>query len=330
MKDFYQILGVSKGASEDEIKKAYRAKALIYHPDRNSDSGAEEKFKELGEAYEVLSDVTLKAQYDNRPTHPHPSHSYGGRTREDIFKRTYTPPPQNRGSNLRVRIRLTLSEIATGTEKKIRIRRLVKCTTCNGTGGEKNSSTVICGICWGQGYEYDYFTKSEVICGDCGGAGRIPIHKCHTCGGHGLTNSEDVIDIDVPAGVRSGMTMNMSGKGNESKSGLTGNLYIVVEEIPHRYLRRRGSDLLFAMRVSIVDAIMGGTMEIPTATGLANIKVEAGTQNDVTLRLKGMGLPVFNGSSRGDILVSVVIVIPNNPTPEERAIIEQLRGGNKH
>jgi molecular chaperone DnaJ len=356
-RDYYEILGVTKSATKDEIKKAYRKQALKFHPDKNpGDKSSEEKFKEAAEAYEVLSNDEKKARYD-RYGHAGMGNSghggYGGHdmTVEDIFSsfgdifgdafggfggfssgRRGGGRRVNKGSNLRVKVKLSLQEIATGAEKKIKVKKYVPCATCNGSGAADSKSHSDCSTCHGSGHVTRITNtllgqmQSTSVCPACGGEGKIITKKCGTCYGEGIVEKEEVIKINIPAGVGKGMQMTVAGKGNSPRrGGVDGDLLVVIDEEEHEDLLREGNDLIYNLFISVPDAITGTNVEVPTVEGQVKIKIEPGTQPGKILRLRGKGLPEVNGYGRGDLLVNVNVWIPKNLTREEMKIIEKFR-----
>lgn len=354
-RDYYEILGVTKGASAEEIKKAYRQMAIKYHPDKNpGDKAAEEKFKEAAGAYEVLSDSDKKSRYDRFGHQGVGGAGSGGGPRytrmEDIFEHFgdvfggahpfesffggggQSQRQYRRGSNLRIKVRLTLEEIAHGVEKKVRVNKFIPCNSCTGTGAEKGSSFHTCDTCKGSGQVRRVTNtmlgqmQTTSTCPACGGEGQTITVKCKSCHGSGVTRGDELISIQIPAGVGEGMQLNMSGKGNAAeRGGINGDLYIVVEEIPHESLQRDGINLLFEHFMSIPDAVLGTTAEIPTMEGKARIKIEPGTQSGKVVRLKGKGLPEVNGYHKGDLLVSLNIWTPQKLGKEEIAFLEKMK-----
>jgi molecular chaperone DnaJ len=353
-RDYYEILGVSKTATKDEIKKAYRKQALKYHPDKNpGDKSAEDQFKEAAEAYEVLSNDDKRARYD-RFGHSglgNSGNGYSGQgmTMEDIFssfgdifgdafggfggfstgRRSRSV---NKGSNLRVKVKLNLQEIATGAEKKLKVRKYVPCSTCKGTGAADSSSYSDCSTCRGTGHVTRITNtllgqmQTTSVCPSCGGEGKIITKKCTTCFGEGIVEKEEIIKINIPAGVGKGMQMTVSGKGNSPRrGGIDGDLLVVIDEEEHDELMREGNDLIYNLFISVPDAITGTNVEVPTVDGQVKIKIEPGTQPGKILRLRGKGLPEVNGYGRGDLLVNVNVWIPKNLTKEEMKLIEKFR-----
>lgn len=353
-RDFYEILGVSKGADETEIKKAYRKMAVKYHPDKNpGDAEAEEKFKEAAEAYDVLSDKDKKARYD-RFGHQgmgggNQGGGYygGGMSMDDIFSQFgdifgqsgfggFGGQSQGRrvqkGSNLRIKVKLNLEEIAKGIEKKIKVNKFVSCKICSGTGAEKGSSFSTCGTCRGAGRVTRITNtilgqmQTASTCPACDGEGKTVANKCKTCHGDGITRDEEVISINIPAGVAEGMQLNVAGKGNAApRGGIPGDLIISIEEVEHPDLKRDGNNLYYNCYVSFIDAALGTSIEIPTLEGKAKFKIEEGTQSGKVYRLRGKGLPEVNSYSRGDLLVDVNVWTPQKLSDEEKSNLEKLR-----
>lgn len=353
-RDFYEILGVSRGASADEIKKAYRAMALKFHPDRNpNNKEAEEKFKEAAEAYEVLSDKDKRARYDQfghaaMGGNGGGGFSGGGMNMEDIFSqfgdifgdafgfggggRSQGGRRVQKGSNLRIKVKLTLEEIAHGVEKKIKVHKHVSCKTCHGSGAAASSGTQTCGTCRGSGYVNRVTNtilgqmQTTSPCPTCHGEGQIIKDRCKACGGDGIVRGEEVITINLPAGVFEGMQLSMNGKGNAApRGGINGDLIIAVEEIEHEFLKREGINLFYEHYINFADAALGTSIEVPTIDGKAKIKIDPGTQSGKVLRLKGKGIPDVNGYGKGDMLVNINVWTPQNLTAEEKKILEKFK-----
>ncbi len=358
-RDYYEVLEISKNASAEEIKKAYRQKALKFHPDKNpGDKNAEENFKEAAEAYEVLSNPEKKARYD-RFGHAGMGNGGGygggfggGMSMDDIFSQfgdifggafgggfsgggfgggSSRGKRVNRGSNLRIKVKLTLEEILKGVEKKIKVSKYVACKSCNGSGAKNGTSFRNCSTCNGTGRitrvtnTFLGQMQTTSTCPSCGGEGQIITEKCNTCFGNGIVKEDEVITINIPAGVGEGMQMSMSGKGNAAaRGGMPGDLIILIEEIRHESLIRDGNNLLYDHYISFPEAAIGTTIEVPTLEGKARIKIDPGTQSSKVLRLKGKGLPSVNAYGRGDLLVNINVWTPQNISKEERSILESL------
>ncbi|WP_341225283.1 molecular chaperone DnaJ [uncultured Arcticibacterium sp.] len=357
-RDFYEVLGVSKGATPEELKKAYRKLAIKYHPDKNpDDKSAEDKFKEIAEAYSVLSDDQKKARYDQF------GHAgmggaaggggQGGFTVDDIFSQfgdifgdgspfgSFFGGSQGRGgggqrvrkgSDLRIKLTLTLSDIAKGVEKKIKVKRYTSCNTCSGNGAKNGTSLTTCGTCNGQGQvkRVQQTMLGQMVststCPTCNGEGKMVSERCEACFGEGRQLTEDQINIKIPAGVSEGMQLSMSGKGNVPvRGGVPGDLLIAIEEKEHPDLKRDGQNIIFDLPVNFVDAVLGKDLEIPTVDGKVKIKLKTGTQAGEVLRLRGKGLPSVNGYGTGDQLVHVNIYTPSSVTSEEQTMLEKLR-----
>jgi molecular chaperone DnaJ len=358
-RDYYEVLGVSKSSTEDEIKKAYRKLAVKYHPDKNPDDKAsEEKFKEAAEAYEVLSNSQKKAQYD-RFGHAGMGGAAGGAgfggqgmNMEDIFSQfgdifggggDDSPfgsffnggrgggRRQRKGTDLRIKLKLNLEEIANGVEKKIKVKRHVACKSCAGNGSKNGTDLKSCGTCQGTGQvkRVQNTMLGQMVtsstCPTCSGEGKSIGAKCDACFGEGRV-LEEIIPIKIPAGVSNDMQLSMSGKGNvPPRGGVAGDLLIVIEEESHELLHRDGNNVIFDLYVSFVDAALGTSVEVPTIGGKAKITLEAGTQSGKILRLKGKGIKELNGYSVGDQLVHVNIWTPKEVSKEERELLEKLR-----
>ncbi len=342
-RDYYEVLGVSKGATEAEIKKAYRKLALKYHPDKNQgDASAEDKFKEAAEAYEVLSNAEKKSRYDQF------GHAGvggaggfgGGMNMDDIFSQfgdifggafggggsfggARGGARVVKGSNLRVKMKLTLQEIAEGVAKKIKVNKLVNadgvtyknCQTCNGTGRITRVSQTFLGA-----------MQTQTTCNTCRGAGKMIDQKPSDADAQGLKRKEEVIEIEIPAGVEEGMQLSVTGKGNAGPfNGIPGDLIVVIEEVEHEELRRDGQHLHYEAYVNFVDAVLGESIEIPTISGKAKIKVEPGTQSGKTLRLKGKGLPILQGYGSGDLFVHINVWTPKKVSKSEKELLEKLK-----
>ena len=355
-RDYYEVLGVSKSADATEIKKAYRKLALKYHPDKNpGDKEAEEKFKEAAEAYDVLSNEEKKRRYDQF------GHAGvggagqggfgGGMSMDDIFSQFgdifgsfggfsgfggfgggRSARRVNRGTNLRVKVKMNLQEIATGIEKKIKVKKYVACQHCNGTGAKDGKSYSTCSTCKGSGQVTRVQNtilgamQTTSTCPTCEGEGKIINEKCTFCNGECVLMSEEVISINIPAGVGEGMQLSLSGKGNAARrGGVNGDLIVLIEEEEHPELVRDGNDLLYNVFIGYPEAVLGETVEIPTIEGKVKVKIEAGTQPGKILRLRGKGLPDVNGYGKGDLLAKVNVWIPKNLSKDEKKLVEKMK-----
>ena len=357
-RDFYDILEVSKTATADEIKKAYRKQALKFHPDRNpGDKSSEDKFKEAAEAYEVLSDPQKKARYDQFG-HAGVSGASGGgfngggMSMDDIFSHFGDifsdlgfggfggfnsrgggrgSRQMTRGSNLRIKVKLDLDEIEKGVEKKLKVSKYITCDECSGSGAKGGSSYSTCSTCRGTGQVTRVTNtflgqmQTTQVCPACDGDGKIITNKCVKCSGEGVIRGEEVISVRIPAGVAEGMQLSVSGKGNAARrGGINGDLLVIIEEEKHPELIRDGNDLLYNLYVSFAQAATGSQVEIPTLDGKVKIKIEPGTQPGKILRLRGKGLPEVNNYGKGDLLVSINVWVPKSLSREERKILEKL------
>ena len=330
-KDYYELLGISKGATADEIKKAYRKQANIHHPDKNPDNKeSEDKFKDIAEAYEVLSDTNKKAQYDR----------YGhvgkqGVSVEDMmrgFNRSYGI---NKGSNIFTNIKLTIFEVVNGCDKKINIDKKVTCDTCHGTGAYDESSITTCSVCNGTGQVIQSvntvfgYMQTAVTCNVCGGKGKTIHKKCGTCHGNGMVSVNEDINVNIPAGVARGMQLTVQGKGNSGgNNGINGDLMIMIDEEPHELFIRDGNNIIYNLMISIPEAILGTTVNIQTINGSVKFNIEAGIESGKILSLKGKGIPNINGGSVGDMLVKVNVFIPKQLNDDEKLIIKGLEGSD--
>lgn len=356
-RDYYEVLGIPRNASETDIKKAYRKLALKYHPDKNpDDKEAEDNFKEAAEAYEVLRDADKRKRYDQFG-HAGIGGAAGtngfSMSMDDIFSQFgdifgdafggafggfggFSGTRQrrrrvNRGSNLRVKVKLTLEEIAKGVEKKIKVNKYIPCQSCHGSGSKEGSSYSSCSTCHGTGQVTRVTNtflgqmQTSSTCPTCGGEGQTIVNKCNVCAGDGIVRGDEIISINIPAGVQEGMQLSMSGKGNAgARNGVPGDLIILVEEIEHEYFERDGVNLLHDAYVSFTDAALGSTIEVPTIDGKARIKITPGTQGGKVLRLKGKGLPSVNSYGTGDLLININVWTPKTLTKEEKQILEKL------
>lgn len=354
-RDYYDILGVSRNADQAEIKSAYRKLAIKYHPDKNpNNTEAEEKFKEAAEAYEILSNPEKKQRYDQFGHAGASGGGFGGggMNMEDIFSQFGDifggggSPFESffggggqrggrrvaKGSNLRIKVKLTLQEIAKGSEKKIKVNKQIVCKTCDGSGAKDKSSFHTCRTCGGTGSVRRVTNtilgqmQTTSTCPTCNGEGVEISAKCSTCHGDGLVRGEETISINIPAGVSEGMQLSMSGKGNAApRGGVPGDLIILIEELPHETLKRDGTNVIYDLYVNFVDATLGTSVEVPTIDGKAKIKIEPGTQGGKILRLKGKGIPEVNSYHKGDQLVYVNVWTPKALSSEEKELLERLR-----
>jgi molecular chaperone DnaJ len=358
-RDYYEVLGVEKTATADEIKKAYKKKAIQYHPDRNPDNKeAEEKFKEAAEAYGVLSDPDKRSKYDQfgfdgLNSAGGGSGFGGGMSMDDIFSmfgdifsgggfggfggfgggqsRSRSGERKFKGADVRIKVSLTLQEISTGVTKKFKIKKLVPCTHCNGTGAENGSGTETCPDCNGTGTiiktQQSIFgmMQTQAVCPRCNGEGKIIKNRCPHCSGDGVVYGEELVEVKIPAGVADGMQLVVEGKGNAGKhNGYPGNLLIVIEEQEHKDLIRDENDLIYNLLLTVPQAILGGTVEVPTIDGAVKLKIEPGTQPGKVLRLRDKGLPILHSNRKGDMLVNVSVYIPESLSKEEKAAIEKF------
>ena len=354
-RDYYEVLGVSRNADAAEIKKAYRKLALKYHPDKNpGDKEAEEKFKEAAEAYDVLSNDEKRRRYDqfgHAGVGGAGGFGGGGMSMDDIFSHFgdifsgfgfsgfggggRTARRVNRGTNLRVKVKLNLQEIASGVEKKIKVKKYVACQHCNGTGAKNGNSYSTCSTCRGTGQVTRVQNtilgamQTTSTCPTCGGEGRIINEKCPHCNGEGVFSSEEIITINIPAGVAEGMQLSISGKGNAARrGGIAGDLIVLIEEEEHPELVRDGNDLLYNAFITFPDAVLGEAIEVPTVEGKVKMKIEPGTQPGKILRLRGKGLPDVNGYGRGDLLVRVNVWVPKTLSKEDKKLVEQMKASD--
>ncbi len=348
-RDYYEVLEVTKTATSEEIKKAYRKKAIQYHPDKNpGDKEAEERFKEAAEAYEILSDEQKRAKYD-RYGHQAPGGfgASGGFSMDDIFSQFgdifgghfggfggfggQRGPRVNRGSDLRVKVKLTLQDVAKGVEKKIKVKKFVACSHCHGTGADNGTAYETCSTCKGSGTTIRVVNtmlgqmQTQSTCQTCGGEGKVITKKCSHCSGEGIVREEEVITLNIPAGVAEGMQLSMSGKGNAARhGGVNGDLLILVEEEQDPELFRDDNDVIYNLLLNFSTACLGGEVVIPTIDGKAKINIEAGTQPGTVLRLKNKGLPSINRYGTGDLLINISIYVPETLNDDEKKTIKEL------
>ncbi len=362
-KDYYKILGVDKSASADEIKRAYKKVAIKYHPDRNpGNKEAEDKFKKAAEAYDVLRDPDKRARYDQFGAAGVDGNGgfggFGGQGMDlnDIFTHfgdifgdmgfggfggfggnRRQGRPQYKGGDLRLKVKLTLQEIATGVTKKFKVRKQVTCSSCHGNGCEDGHQPETCPTCHGSGYVIRSqrsilgMVQTQQPCPDCNGAGTIIKHKCKQCDGEGVVNGEEIVEIQIPAGVAEGMVVNVPGKGHAAKrGGIPGDIQVLIEEEPHPELIRDENDLIYNLLLTVPQATLGDSVEIPTIDGRARIKIAPGTQPGTALRLRGKGLPAVQGYGygTGDIVVNISIYIPETLSNEEKKAFEKMSGSD--
>lgn len=364
-RDYYEVLGIDKNASEDEIKKAYRKLAIKYHPDRNPDSKeAEEKFKEAAEAYDVLHDPQKRQQYDQFGFNAPGAGGFGGFgesggfSMDDIFSmfgdvfgghggfggfsgfggEGSRQRPQYRGSDLRLKVKLSLQEIATGVTKKFKVKKDVTCTHCHGSGAENGSKSEACPTCHGSGVVVKTvrtmlgMMQTQTECPTCHGEGSVIKDKCHQCHGTGVVKGEEIVEIKIPAGVAEGMVVNVPGKGNAGqRNGISGNIQVYIEEEENDTFIRDGQDIVYNLLLDFPTAALGGEVEIPTLEGTrVRIKIDAGTQPGKTLRLRGKGLPAVQGygSGKGDLVVHISVFVPKTLNREEKNMLESLRNND--
>ena len=363
-KDYYEILGVDKNASAEELKKAYRKKAMEFHPDRNpGNKEAEEKFKEAAEAYDILSSPEKRSRYDQFG-HAGVSGASGGGggfgidfDLETIFERfgdlfgghfggggfsgftsgfggggrRQQQQRVRKGSNLRITVKLTMEEMAVNTEKKLKIKKQIICPQCNGQGAENKTDIITCPKCNGSGHVIHQqrsmfgIMQQAVVCDQCRGEGTIVKNPCSNCHGTGIITGEEVVTIEIPAGVQEGMQLSMRDKGNAApRGGVNGDLIVVVEEIPHEVFEREGNNLYLNYYISFPQAALGGSVDIPTLDGKARIKLAAGTQGGQVLRLQGKGLPELHTNRKGDLIVNVNVWTPKTLSRDEKEAIEKF------
>ncbi len=360
-RDYYEVLGVSKTATKDELKKAYRDVAKQFHPDMNPDNKeAEEKFKEAAEAYEVLSDETKKARYDQygfsgmrtgqdyhsysniNDIFSHFSDIFGGGGGSSIFDDMFSQQTRSRGgrrrgtgspgSDLKVNLKLTLEEIAAGTTKKIKVKKYAKCDSCRGSGSEGGAALKSCPVCNGTG-EHRTVSRSMFgqfvniqTCANCNGEGSVVDKPCKKCAGDGRAQDESTVAINVPAGVSEGSYMTMRGEGNAGlRGGAPGDMLVVFQEIPHEYFKREGDDIIFDLFVSFPDVVLGAECDVPTLNGRARLKIESGTQPGKLLRMRDKGVQHLNKHGAGDQLVRVNVIVPKKINSKERELLKQIQ-----
>lgn len=358
-KDYYKILGVERSASEEEIKAAYKKMAIRYHPDRNpGDKSAEDKFKQAAEAYDVLRDPEKRSRYDQFGSAGIDGNGFQGfgaqMDMDDIFSMFgdifggHSPfsggfssrsgyARTSQGGNLRLRVKLTLEEIAKGVLKKFKVKKYIKCPECGGSGSEKGCGPEICPTCHGSGTVVHQrrtmlgYISTQSICPTCNGEGKIIKKKCNRCNGEGVIFGDEIMDVNIPAGVEEGMIVNVPGKGNAGRhGGPSGDLQIVIEEEPHKLFIRDGNDLVYHLLLTVPQAALGDTVEIPTLDGKTKISIKPGTQPGKVLRLRAKGLPSVKGysdSGTGDLIVNVSVYIPEKLSEKEKEALEAFKEG---
>lgn len=359
-KDYYKILGVERSATADEIKRAYKKVAIKYHPDRNpGDKEAEEKFKQAAEAYDVLRDPDKRARYDQfGAAGVNGAGGFGGFSADsmdinDIFRHFSdifsgsgfggfggfgggggASHAVRKGDDMRMKVKLTLAEIATGVTKRFKLRKQVHCPECGGSGCEKGHAPETCETCHGCGFvlrtQRSMFgmMQTQAPCPTCHGEGTIIKHACSHCHGNGVVQGEEIVEIKIPAGVGEGMMINVPEKGNAApRGGINGDIQVIIEEAPHPDLIRDENDLIYNLLLTVPQATLGDTVEVPTIDGKARIKIEPGTQPGTALRLRGKGLPAVQGYGygKGDIVVNISVYIPEHLTREEKDAISSLK-----
>lgn len=352
-RDYYEVLGVDRNANEDEIKRAYKKMAIQYHPDRNpDDKEAEAKFKEAAEAYDVLRDAQKRARYDQfGPEGVNGAGGFGGAqgmNMDDIFSMFgdifgghgfggfgggHQQKPQFRGGDLRLKVKLNLEEVANGTSKKFKVKKKVSCNHCHGNGAEGVGATETCSTCRGSGFviraKQSIFgmMQTQSACPTCGGEGTIIKNKCSACNGEGVVNGEEVIDVNIPAGVADGMVLTMQGRGHAAKrNGVPGDIQVYIEEEEHNELLREDNNLIYNLLLDVPTAVLGGSVEVPTISGKVKIKIDSGTQPGKVVRLRGKGLPAVKGYGygTGDLIVNISVYIPETLNKEEKNAFESM------
>jgi molecular chaperone DnaJ len=358
-RDYYEVLGVAKNADDDTLKKSYRKLAMQYHPDKNpGDKASEEKFKEAAEAYEVLTNADKRARYDrlgHAGVDGNSGFGGGGMNMDDIFSQFGNVFSEGgspfdsffgggngggrrqgergqRGTNLRIKVKLSLEEIAKGVTKKIKVKKQINCDTCDGSGAKDKNAVITCSQCNGSGYVRQVRNTflgqmaTTGTCPTCSGSGTKITSSCNNCKGAGTVYGEEMIEIPLPAGVADNLQLSMSGKGNAGKNGgPAGDLLIMVEEIVHDEFQREGLNIMHELYINYADAALGSSIEVPTLDGKVKIKIPAGTQSGKIFRLQGKGLPAMQGYGTGDQLIHINIWTPKKVNDDERILLEKLR-----
>jgi molecular chaperone DnaJ len=355
-RDYYEVLGVARDADQKAIKDAFRSLALKYHPDRNKEPGAEERFKEIAEAYAVLSDPKKRADYDARGFAGVAGFSqqdlFGGINFEDIFgglnfdfgggpfegffhRRAAQRAGPRRGANVEVELFVSLERVASGGEERVRLTHPSTCPACHGTGGKDGAAPLKCQTCGGSGRitrsrreEKEHVLIQQItLCPACHGRGSVIEHPCPECRGRGEVEREESLTVKIPVGIEEGMALRIPGKGMPSPDpgGMPGDLFVVVYARRDPRFERAGADLLRLESIPLTVAVLGAKLDVPTLDGSASVTVPAGTQPDAVLRLKGKGLPTFGGGHRGDLYLRIGVRIPEHLTHEERDLYERLR-----
>ena len=352
-KDYYQLLGVSRDADLNTIKKEYRKLAMEFHPDKNKgNKEAEEKFKEISQAYAILSDPQKRRQYDQFGADGMRGgggfSGFGGFTDPfDIFKEVFgggfgdifgtsgggrARASSRRGSDLQIRLKLSLEEIASGAQKTIKLKKQINCPDCNGQGAQRGTQKVSCPACHGSGevaFRQGFFTVSQT-CQRCGGEGQIIDRPCHSCNGDGRVRGEEQIEVDIPAGVAEGQYLTVRNKGNIGpRGGPSGDVIVIIEEMKHDLFERHGDDIVYNLHLGFSQLALGDEVEVPTISGSAKITISPGTQSGKILRMRGKGIPHLNSHSAGDQLIRVLVWIPTKLGLEEKELIEKLSASGK-
>lgn len=330
MSNYYDLLGINKNSSQEEIKKAYRKKALEHHPDKGGDA---DRFREISEAYEVLSDPSKKDMYDRYGRVDNNAYQTHGFDMNDIFSQfdNFFGGGRNnikKGSDIRINLNLSLDDIIFGCNKNIKFNRKTKCNDCNGTGG---AGVTDCQDCKGTGQRFIVQRtpfgeiRQSISCNTCGASGKKIKDPCKTCNAEGVSAKEEVITIDIPCGVHSGMNLTMPGKGHEIMNGIAGDLYIGINEIPHSKFTRDGNNLRLEQLITISDAVLGTKIKIDTPYGVENIDVSSGTSSGTSIYILKKGVPIYGSKGVGDLIITLKVIIPVNLTNEQREIFEKLK-----